>query len=160
MLILIVSLIAPTVCIVKSVKFNQQCAGYLKQTADANTPEVALERISLAVDYIEGHGLTDGYTSVLWKTEDENIGFWYRNILACRDELTDCLDGTQLEKSNVLMKVRESLTDNGDKGTVLTIPDGISRYPNNALWGILRLISYISICVSVVWFAVLSERYL
>lgn len=144
---LLLSLIAPTICIVKHIQFNQQCAGYLKQAADANSPELALERLNLALDYIEAHGLTEGYTSVLWKTEDENIGYWYQNLKVCQKELADCLDGTQLEKSNVLMKVRESLTDEGEKGTTLTIPDGISRYPNNALWGILRLVSYIVLCV-------------
>lgn len=152
-LLILISLIAPTCCIVKSIKFNQQCAGYLKQTADANTPEIALERLNLALDYIEHHNLTSGYTSVLWKTEDENIGFWYSNLKACQSELQNCLDGTQLEKSNVLMKVRESLTDDGEKGTHLTIPSGISRYPNNATWGVARLLSYL-LLLSAVGYAI------
>ena len=140
-LLTVLALIMPTVTIVKSVKFQQECSGYLKQTADANTPELALDRITKAIDYVEAHGLTSGYTSVLWRTEDENVGFWYENLKACRAELEGCLDGTQLEKSNVLMKVRESLTDEGEDGTELTIPPGISRYPHNALFGVLNLIS-------------------
>ena len=80
----VVGLIAPTVCIVKSIKFDQQCAGYLKQVADANTPEIALDRITVAIDYVDANNLTEGYTSVLWRTEDENIGFWYQNLLACK----------------------------------------------------------------------------
>jgi hypothetical protein len=151
-LLLLLTLVVPTICLVKSIQFKQQCSGYLKQAADANTAELALVRLDNALVYIESHNLTDGYTSVLWKTEDENIGFWYQNIKACQDELRDCLDGTQLEKSNVLMKVRESLTDEGENGTVLTIPAGISRYPYNALWGALRLIGYILMAVSFVWF--------
>ena len=150
----VVSLIVPTIEIVKSIQFKQDCSGYLKQAADANTPELALERINLAIAYIEANNLTDGYTSVVYKTEDENIGFWYRNIIACRDELESCLDATQLEKTNVLMKVREALTDNGDSGTVLTIPDGISRYPNNLLWGILLTISLCAMFISIVIFIV------
>lgn len=146
----VIGLIVPTICVVKYIKFDQKCAGYLKNTADANTVELALERINHAIDYIEEHNLTDGYTSVLWKTEDENINYWYKNILACKNELEGCLDGTALEKSNVLMKVRESLTDAGEKGTKLTIPTGISRYPYNALWGVLRLISYIILCAGMV----------
>lgn len=151
-------LIVPTICVVKSIKFDQQCAGYLKQAADANTAELALVRIDNALVYIESHNLTDGYTSVLWKTEDENIGFWYQNIKACQGELRDCLDGTQLEKSNVLMKVRESLTDNGESGTQLTIPDGISRYPDNAMWGWWRLVSYIAILVGIVLIIIAYEE--
>ena len=127
----------------KSVQFNQQCAGYLKQAADANTVELALERVNMALDYIESHGLTSGYTSVLYRTEDENIEYWYKNIKACQSELEANKNASSLEKSNVLMKVRESLTDNGEEGTELTIPAGISRYPDNLMWGILRIISLI-----------------
>ena len=112
-ILLIVSLIVPAIVIVKSVKFSQECTGYLKQAADANTVELALERIDLALNYIESHNLTSGYTSVLWRTEDENIEYWYRNIKACREELENNIEASSLEKSNVLMKVRETLTDEG-----------------------------------------------
>ena len=145
----LVSLIVPTTVLVKNIKFNQQCGGYLKQAADANTVELALERITIALDYIESHGLTEGYTSVLWKTEDENVGFWYRNINACREELETGKGGTQLETTNLLMKVRESLLDNsGEGGDEITVPDGISRFPNNALWGVLRILSILLMLTS------------
>jgi len=146
-LISIFLLIVPTITVVKNIKFQQQCSGYLKQAADANTPELALDRINLALNYIESHNLTKGYTSVLWKTEDENIEFWYNNIKACKSELENCLEDSQLEKSNVLMKVRESLTDNGDSGTKLTIPSGISRYPNNLLFGIFNILACVWFCL-------------
>ena len=123
-----------------NIEFNQQCSGYLKQAADANTVELALERLNLAVKYIEEKGYTSGYTSIVYKTEDENIGYWYQNIKACQKELNEALDGTQLEKSNVLMKVRESLTDNGEKGTELTVPSGLAKYPHNLLLAILEII--------------------
>lgn len=122
------------------IEFSQQCSGYLKQAADANTVELALDRLNLAVKYIEEKGYTNGYTSIVYKTEDENIGYWYQNIKACQKELNEALDGTQLEKSNVLMKVRESLTDNGEKGTVLTVPSGLAKYPHNLLLAILEII--------------------
>ena len=154
----LIALIGPVVTIVKSIQFQQQCSGYIKQAADANTAELALSRLNTAIDYVEDHGLTSGYTSVLWRTEDENIGFWYENLKACRDELTSCLDGTQLEKSNVLMKVRESLTDEGEKGTTLTIPSGISRYPNNLAFGIWNLISVIVLLFAIGGFLVCIEE--
>ena len=47
-ILLIVSLIVPAIVIVKSVKFSQECTGYLKQAADANTVELAHERVDLA----------------------------------------------------------------------------------------------------------------
>lgn len=157
-LFFIVGCIFPGICIVKNIQFNQQCGGYLKQAADANTAELALERINLALDYIEENGLTSGYTSVLWKTEDENVGYWYRNIKACQKELDGCLGGTQLEKSNVLMKVRESLTDSGEN-VKLTVPYGISRYPDNEMLGILRLVSYILMILGFVFIFDFCDKY-
>lgn len=144
--LILISLIVPIIVIVKSVQFKQECSGYLKQAADANTVELALKRLNLALDYIESHNLTSGYTSVLWRTENENIGYWYQNLKACQGELEANIDATSLEKSNVLMKVRESLTDEGEDGTVLTIPPGISRYPDNLMYGILRLLSLFVFC--------------
>lgn len=144
-LLLVIGLIVPCICIVKSIHFDQKCGGYLKQTADANTPELALERINKAISYIEENGLTTGYTSVFWKTEDENVEYWYKNIKACQKELSECMSSTQLEKTNVLMKVRETLTDDSEKGTKLTIPKGISRYPHNFVYGILLTLSLITI---------------
>jgi len=129
-----------------SIQFDQNCGGYLKQAADANTVELAKQRIDIAVKYMEDKHLTDGYTSVLWRTEGDNVGYWYNNVKACQKELTECQDGSQLEKSNVLMKVRESLTDDGEKGTELTLPKGISRYPNNAIIGVLFWISALIFC--------------
>lgn len=155
----LVALIGPVVTIVKSVQFQQQCSGYIKQAADANTAELALSRLNTAIGYVEDHGLTSGYTSAVWKTEDENIGFWYENLKACQEELTNCMDGTQLEKSNVLMKVRESLTDEGEKGTTLTIPSGISRYPNNLPFGIWNLISVLVLVFAIGGFFIEIDEY-
>lgn len=140
-LLMLASLITPTACTIKNIQFDQDCAGYLKQAADANTAEIALERINLAIEYADRNNLNHGYTSVLWRTEDENIGFWYKNLTACKSELEMCMNGSQLEKSNVLMKVRESLTDNGKNGTSLTIPKGLSRYPDNAVYLIFTWLS-------------------
>ena len=149
LILLLLSLIVPTIVIVRSVKFDQQCAGYLKQAADANTVELALDRVDMALKYIEDHGLTSGYTSVLWRTEDENIGYWYQNIKACREELANNVDASSLEKSNVLMKVRESLTDDGKEGVELTVPPGISRYPYNLRFGVLRWFSVILCLIAI-----------
>jgi hypothetical protein len=138
-LIFVASLVIPACVVVKSIRFTQECGGYLEQAANANTVELAAERLDHAIAYMEQHGLTEGYTSVLWKTEDENIGFWYRNVVACRNELSEAMDLSQLEKSNVLMKVRESLMQNhGEHGDKIIVPPGISRYPHNLGWGIAR----------------------
>jgi VIT1/CCC1 family predicted Fe2+/Mn2+ transporter len=58
------------------------------------------------------------------------------------------------------MKVRESLTDNGESGTVLTIPEGISRYPHNWIYGIFNLVSFILGVIFLLYvFAAIEERW-
>lgn len=147
------SLILLTPIVVKYVWFVQNCSGYLKQAADANSIELCKERLDIAIDYLESHDLTNGYTSVLYKTEDENIEYWYRNLKTCQKELQECIDNdntSQLEKSNLLLKVRETLTDNTQNGTEVTIPHGISRYPHNLAFGIIRIIAYCSLIISII----------
>ena len=133
---LVIAAIIGIAVFVMNVRFNQNCGGYLKQAADANTVELATTRIGMALEYIEKEGLTSGYTSIIYKTEKENVGFWYENIKACKQELDSVSGKSQLEQTNVLMKVRESLLDDGKDGTELTVPTGISRYPNNLIWAI------------------------
>ena len=140
-IVFILTLISPILTTIKSIQFDRKCGGYLKQAADANSVELAERQLNLAIDYIEQHELTSGYTSVLWNTEDENIEYWYNNLKQCQKELAATKDNSTLENTNVLMKLRESLTDVDQNGTTLTIPYGISRYPNNLLYGILNIIS-------------------
>ena len=137
----LVALVGPALWIYNSIVFSQNCGGYLKQAADANSVELAIERLDKAIYYIETNGLTDGYTSVLWRTEKDNIGFWYTNINACRTELENCRESSQLEQTNVLLKVRESLTNTSDGNVVLNVPNGISRYPHNLVYGLLMWLS-------------------
>ena len=148
----LLALVFPTISIVKEIQFNQQCSGFLKQAADASSVELAERQLNMAVDYVEKAGLTSGYTSVIYKTEDENIGFWYENLKVCQKELAETKGNSTLENTNVLMKLRESLTDNSEKGTQLTVPPGISRHPNNTLFGVVNSISFFLFIASILLF--------
>ena len=142
------------------VEFNQNCKGYLKQAADANTIELAIERLDKAIDYVELKDWTDGYTSILWRTEDENIGFWYKNIKASRTELEKALDSSQMEQTNVLMKLRETLTDNNENGTYITYPDGLWKYPHNMEFAIFSWIIHILLIVMwILWLIKILEGF-
>ena len=67
-----------------------------------------------------------------------DIEFWYKNLKASESELLKVdITTSSLEKTNILMKLRETLLYNGKNGDSLTVPDGLSRYPNNAMWSIL-----------------------
>ena len=145
----IISLIVPSIVLVKSIQFDQNCGGFIKQCADASSIELALDRLNIAIDYVEKNNLTTGYTSAFWKTEDENLEFWYQNLKTCQKELMVATQSTdQLLQTNVLMKVRETLLDDGKEGVELTIPDGIHVFPYNLLYTILFIISAILFFIS------------
>ena len=141
-LLAIFALSVITVRITKTASLKQNCTGYLKRAADANTVESAKEQLQKSIQYLEANNLTKGYTSVLYQTPDEDIEFWYNNLKAAEEELLK-VDSTtsSVEKTNLLMKLRETLLDNSEDGDTLTVPNGLSRYPSNTLWAILTTIS-------------------
>ena len=125
----------------KDISFDQNVKGYLKRAADSNTIGLAHGELTKAINYLEQNKLTTGYTSILWKTPNEEIDFWYQNLKASQNELFKVKDeASQLEKTNVLIKLRETLMDTGKK-TKVTIPKGLSVYPDNLMWAILMTIA-------------------
>jgi len=121
--------------IVLGINFSLECTQYLKRAADANTVKLASENLNTAIEYLESRELTNGIVSVILKQPENDIGFWYSNLQSCQNEMKEIKpDATQLEKSNVLMKLRETLLDNDKDGTKVTCPKGISIYPNNKVY--------------------------
>lgn len=133
----------------KGIVFKQNVSGYLKRAADANTIDLANVELTKVIDYLEANELTSGYTSVMWQTPDEDISFWYQNLKASQEELTNLNSDSALERTNVLMKLRETLLDTGEK-TKVTIPKGLAVYPNNLLWGILMISALTALTVGCV----------
>ena len=141
--LILVSLIIFGIRISKGIELKQNVTGYLKRAADANTIKLANEELAKSIKYLESKNLTTGYTSILWKTPDEDIDFWYRNLKASQSELSNLKSESALEKTNVLIKLRETLLDSGEKSKV-TIPKGLAVYPNNKLWAFLTLIAILA----------------
>ncbi len=133
-----------TVRIVNAVEFNTNCKQYLKRAADANTVETAKEELAKAISYAEDNNLTEGVVSIFLRQPKNDVGYWYKNMTEAYEELENLPeDATSLEKTNVLMKLRETLTDETDSGVSVTVPNGISIYPNNVAyfwWGMLSFI--------------------
>lgn len=146
------------------IQYDRHIKGFLKQAADANTSELAEKKLLQAMKMMDAMGLCNGsneetaeypldhapttysedcYTSVLWRTPDEDVGFWRTNIQATYDDvhtMTPEDRADNLTESNQLMKVRETLLDHGNNGDLVTAPEGISVYPHNTLffwWGFL-----------------------
>lgn len=121
--------------IYNGVVFGIHCEGHLKRAADANTVDMASKELADAIKYLEDNKMTEGYTSVLWNTPSADVGFFYQNLKSSLEELKKVTPETaQLERTNVLMKLRETLLDHGDSGDSVTCPSGISVFPNNAAY--------------------------
>lgn len=134
----------------RAIDFNQNCGGYLERAANSNTIELAKTEMSRAVQYIDKKGLNSGHTSVIYDTPDEDVGFWSNNMKSSLEELQSIkVDSSPLERSNVLMKLRDTLTDNGESGTQLIYPEGISVHPNNTFFFFFGLSSFLLAAVVV-----------
>ena len=100
---------------------------------------MAQAELQIAIDYIQAEDLDTGYTSIFYTTPDEDMGYWATNLKQANNELKEMISAdtsSNLEKSNMLIKLRETLLDHkgGDSGDTVTVPGGISRYPNNATY--------------------------
>ena len=121
--------------VVRDTQFDLHCTQYIKRAADASTVETAKEELAKAISYAEEHGMTEGNTSIFLKQPQDDVGFWYRNMKNAYHELDNLPDDSSaLEKTNVLMKVRESLVDQGESSVRVNLPQDISVFPNNALY--------------------------
>jgi len=132
-----------SISFLNSVHFDQNCGGYLKRAADANTIELAKGELKKALDYIEENDLKEGNTAVFWNRPENDLEFWYNNIKSSYDELLTLNDSTSgLEKSNMLIKLRETLIDHSSKsGDSVTLPPRIKNYPSHFIISILFYLS-------------------
>lgn len=138
----IICFISPFFCwipsIIKDFQFSANCGNYLELSADANSIEIAEKQLTKAIDYLEENNLTSGNTKIFLYYPKNDIGIWYDNLKTAQTQLRSMLDRekiTELEESNMLMKLRETILN--DNGT-LTHPKGISLHPNYTVMFLLN----------------------
>lgn len=120
--------------IIKTVKMESQCISYFTMAADANSTTLAEKHLSTGIKYLEDNNLTAGNTTIIFYKPTQDIGLWYENLKSAQaqlQELNNKTDLTELEESNALMKLRETLLDSEGK---VTHPEMISFYPNYIGW--------------------------
>ncbi len=143
--------------IVADVTFDQDIGGHLKRAADANTVELARQELDIALKNMESRGCTEGYTSIVYRTPDEDVGFWYENITSSYLALGNLPPDTDaLTISNELMKLRETLLDHKESGEKVTAPEGISIYPHNVAY-VLSCIACLALVLVGLYWAVKDE---
>ena len=118
--------------IVKDIQFSANCGEYLKLAADANNIDIAEKHLTTAINYLETNNLTSGHTKVFVYRPSNDIGLWYENLKIAQSQLREMqtTEYTELEQSNMLMKLRETILDDGGS---LTKPVGIALVPNFTL---------------------------
>lgn len=158
-------IILTIITVVLSIQFDREIGGHLKLAADANNTEMSERKLKLAVDGMEQWGLCNEggdncFTSILYRTPDEDVGYWRENIentLADLQAMTPEKRADNLVESNQLIKVRETLLDAGQSGDFVTAPSGVSRYPNNGTYALWFWISLIVLFLSLA--AIYKEDY-
>lgn len=120
--------------IFKTIEFGAECVNYFELAADANNVILAEKYLTKGIEYLENHNLTSGYTKIFVYRPTNDIGIWYENLKAAQNqlqELSNKQELSELEESNCLMKLRETLLDNNG---MITHPTCISFYPNDTGW--------------------------
>jgi hypothetical protein len=145
-----------------TIQFDRKCADHIKRAADANTIDLAIQEMKTVVVYLEANDIKTGYTSVLYTTPDEDVGYWYNNLTSALGELEKVTpETTQLTRSNLLLKLRETLLDHSSSGETVTLPSGVTIFPNNVAfcwWGwISTMLLIIGLILSLM--SLNSDRY-
>ncbi|MBI2013896.1 MAG: hypothetical protein HYS87_03665 [Candidatus Colwellbacteria bacterium] len=105
--------------------YDNEIGDHLERAGTANTVELALPELQIAIANIEARGLTHGDSTLIGKgSVQDDVGFWYANLKAVQGDLERLsADSTPHEKNLVLVKL---------KMTLQTVhPGGISIYPHN-----------------------------
>ena len=131
---IIIPLVTYGISIGKTVTMSANCIDFFDLAADANSVELAEKYLTKGIEYLESHNLTSGFTKMIVYKPTNDIGIWYENLKSAQAQLQELKqreDLTELEESNALMKLRETLLNSS--GTV-THPEFISFYPNSTSW--------------------------
>lgn len=142
-IVFIISIIAFIVTLsVKEYDFKFGCQAYIDRAIVASDLDVAQAELGKAIDYMEQHSLTEGIVSIILKNPKNDIGYWYNTIKDTHRQIMEFpRDATQLEKSNFMMRVRESIEG-------LSTPSWIFLYPHNTLWLVWGIISFFGVAIA------------
>jgi hypothetical protein len=143
--------------IVRAYHFDRNCGDYLKLAGDAPTITRANDFLKKAIAYLKETGKTSGDSAFIFKHKPTNdIAIWYQQLIAAENTTEEILvkgdAATQLEKDNALMKIRETILDQGE-GVSVTHPTNISFYPRQGAfyrWLILSIV--LAVAGFIVWF--------
>lgn len=143
----------------KAYYYHIECTQQLTRAADAPTVDLAVSAIDKAIAYLDDNNKTTGNSGFIFKTPRNDVEYWYGQLVSSRDELVTVSDKPDpLLHSNMLMKLRETLSDSGQHGRAITQPANMDVYPNHVGW---TLATYAAIVIGfvciLVFFAAIIE---
>ena len=131
---IIIPIITYGVAIVKTIQMEANCIDYFELAADSNSVKLAEKHLTTGIKYLEENNITKGNTKIIFYKPTCDIGLWYENLKSAQaqlQELSTKEELTELEESNALMKLRETLLN---AGGFVTHPSMISFYPTHISW--------------------------
>lgn len=155
---IIIPIIVYTCAIVKTIEMDVNCISYLTLAADANSVVIAEKHLTTGIKYLEDNNITSGTTRIIINSPMRNIGIWYENLKSAQLQLQEMCareDLSDLEESNALMKLRETLLNSS--GTV-THPDMISFYPSHVGWFWTMVLIWL-LWVPAIWAGIVAYDY-
>ena len=133
---LILFLILAMLTIPSCIELDQKVESPLKKAADAGNIASSYVLLDKAVTNIETLNFTEGNSSILYDTDENDLTIWYGQLAELRDEMTVLKDSTLtlMDESNYLIKLRETILDSsGEKGDVVTMPSNLIHYPYHGI---------------------------
>lgn len=156
---IIIPLIIYGIGVSKTIAMDANCIDFFELAANANSVELAERYLTLGIEYLENHNLTSGFTKIAIYKPTNDIGIWYENLKSAQAQLQELKqkeDLTELEESNALMKLRETLLNSG---RVVTHPQYISFHPNSTFWAWSLILAWIFWFVALIAGAIAYECY-
>lgn len=142
----------------RSISFKMSIEDNLKLAGDAPTVERAEGFLAKAVAGIEARGLTQGNSALVFHTPTQDLGIWYQQVKGAHQTTQSIINRErsgqpvpQLERDNALMKIRETVLDQGESMSV-TAPQNAWIYPFQWLRIILLIGAVMLVGITVVLF--------
>ncbi len=160
MTIVLIAVVSGMGC-VNAISFKSNIEDNLKLAGDAPTIERANVFLGNALKAIEARGLTSGNSALLFHMPTQDLGIWYQQIKGAQQTTTTIIEKeksgipvAQLERDNALMKIRETVLDQGES-TNVTAPENAWIYPYQWLFTILVVAMIVFLLGTIIVIAVM-----
>ena len=146
--------------IVKGIVFNRDCGAYLERASQAPTPDIARVSLDKALAYLNENHMTEGNTYIIIPSPNDTLEWLYSRVSQARkvlDEIT--VKSTPLEVSNVMIRMKDSISEQGESGEHVILPVHVALWPYQLFWIVVSsVMSLLAITFFLIGFSVVEDR--